>query len=370
MLKIFSQKISRRICLLFHFCLLTTQIIITQCREQIKSAFLFKTLAIDKKKLDASYYFKYENIKWNGKIIAIGDLHGDIESLKLILIYANLIDENENWIAENVLLIQVGDVLNKGVFGPYIYDFLFNLQKQSKQKNSKIMLLLGNHEQNNLCGNFKRVNKEEVKVVFDNNYEKRIYSFSNANGYYYKRLIRLPSIINVNNIIFTHGGINNKSSQFSVDLTNIKTRLQIENKCNVVKYDPYDYLNNESVLWYKTMSKKVKHNPHNVCKHLVKYLHRLNAHYLVVGHKPQHHHKILSFCNNSYFLIDTKISSFLNDGQPFPSYLEIENETFNSVHLTVKRCKNKKKKCNCVIMLHNPKKNKVCICAQRKKLSY
>lgn len=353
--------------LLFHFCLLKTQTIITQCRERIKSAFLFKTLVIDKTKLDASYYFKYDNIKWDGKIIVIGDLHGDIESLKLILKYSNLVDENENWIAENVLLIQVGDVLNKGIYGPYIYDLLFDLQKQSKKKNSKIMLLLGNHEQNNLCGNFRSVIDEEIKVVFHNNYENRIYNFSNINGYYYKRLIRLPSIIKVNNIIYTHGGINNKSSQFSVDLTNIKIRLQIENKCNVVKYDPYDYLNKESVLWYKTMAQKVQQNSVKVCKHLFKYLNRLNANYLVVGHTPQLCHKILSFCNNSYFLIDTKISSFLNDGQAFPNYLEIENGKFTSVHMNIKECekKQKKKTCQCVIIKHNSQNKKMCIYEQR-----
>lgn len=322
-------------CFLFLWDYVRNQVI--KGRGDVRSTFVFHTLAIDKRKLDASYYFTYDNLQWDGKIIAVGDLHGDIESLRAILTHANLIDEQDNWVAHNVLLIQVGDVLNKGIYGPIIYDLLFKLQKQAEKKNSKVLLILGNHEERNLCGELRYLHSDEVKVLYQNDYEKRVYDFTNKNGYYYKRLIRMPSIIKVNKIIFTHGGISKSFAKFSIDLINIKIRLQIENKCKVVKYDPFNYLNAYSVLWYKTMSQKVKSNELKVCNVLFQILNRFDGNRLVVGHTKQMSHKISAFCHNSYFLIDTSMSHFLNDGQAFPSYLKIEYEEFTAVHLNMKQ---------------------------------
>ncbi|CRG94889.1 shewanella-like protein phosphatase 1, putative [Plasmodium gallinaceum] len=349
--------IDEKICIL----LLIYILIVKEINSSIylKDNFLFKNLVINKKNLDSSYFYNYDNLKWDGKIVAIGDIHGDIEGLKLILKHSNLIDENDEWCGENVLLIQVGDILDRGIYGPLIYDYLFDLQKKAVIKNSKIILILGNHEQLNLCGYYNYVNEKETQLFFENNYNYRSFSFNNKNGNYFKKLIKLPSIVKVNNAIFTHAGISKKMSQFSINLINLKIRLQIENKCKILKYDNYNYLNHDSVLWYDDFSYKVRLNHHEGCSELFQILKKYNSSYLVVGHTKQVSHKIGSFCDNKYFLIDTGMSLFMNNGISHPSYLLIEQNKFKSIHLFIEY--RNKKKCSREIHLHNPYNKKLCI---------
>ncbi|SBT41803.1 shewanella-like protein phosphatase 1, putative [Plasmodium ovale wallikeri] len=327
-----------------------------------KNDFVFKNLAIDKKKLDSSYFQTYDNIQWDGKIIAIGDIHGDMESLKLILRHANLVNEKDEWIGENVLLVQVGDVLDRGIYGPLIYDYLFQLQKDAIHKKSKIILILGNHEQLNLCGYFDYVNRKEVEIFFQNNYHYRLYSFVHEKGEYYKKLIRLPPIVKVNNIIFTHAGLSYTMSKFNINTICLKTRLQIENGCKLLNYDKsHNYVSREGVLWHDVISRKVQTNQKEGCSDLRKILKKFNTKRLVVGHTRQLSHTIKSFCNNRYFLIDTGMSLFMNSGQPFPNYLLIEDGKIKSVQLIVQQ-KNKKKECPTMeISLTSPQETSYCI---------
>jgi hypothetical protein len=48
------------------------------------------------------------------RIVAIGDIHGDLESLFRILLDANVIDISGRWIAVDTFLVQTGDIFDKG----------------------------------------------------------------------------------------------------------------------------------------------------------------------------------------------------------------------------------------------------------------
>ena len=48
------------------------------------------------------------------KIVAIGDIHGDLEALFKILLDSELIDINGKWIATNTFLILTGDIFDRG----------------------------------------------------------------------------------------------------------------------------------------------------------------------------------------------------------------------------------------------------------------
>lgn len=338
--------------------------------NQAKEDFLLKTLAIDKKKLDPSYFEKYDNLKWEGKIIAIGDIHGDIESLKLILRHANLINENDEWIAENVLLVQVGDVLDRGIYGPLIYNYLFKLQKEAPLKKSKVLLIMGNHEQLNMCGYFNYVNQKEVEIFFKNNFNYRLFHFVSTAGEYFKKLIRLPVIAKVNDILFVHAGISKQISSLSLHTIRLKTRLQIENMCKILSYDKSrDYVNREGVLWYDHVSRTAPYDEKQACAILSHVFNKYKAKHLVVGHTKQMTHEISTYCNGGLFLIDTGMSLFMNNGQPYPNYLVAENGIFKSVHLNVEVNK-KSKYCDSLeIELRSPNKQSFCIHAKETLLS-
>jgi hypothetical protein len=52
------------------------------------------------------------------KIVAIGDIHGDLEALFSILLKSGIIDEHGRWIAVNTFLVQTGDIFDKGRLKP------------------------------------------------------------------------------------------------------------------------------------------------------------------------------------------------------------------------------------------------------------
>ena len=51
---------------------------------------------------------------WNKEVVAIGDVHGDLEALLRMLHSANLIDDSGDWSCRNVLAILCGDVVDRG----------------------------------------------------------------------------------------------------------------------------------------------------------------------------------------------------------------------------------------------------------------
>ena len=47
-------------------------------------------------------------------VIAIGDVHGDFDDLCLILKRAGLIDDKLHWVGDHAILVQTGDLLDRG----------------------------------------------------------------------------------------------------------------------------------------------------------------------------------------------------------------------------------------------------------------
>jgi len=52
------------------------------------------------------------------RIVTIGDIHGDLEALFIILLKSGIIDMNGRWIAVNTFLVQTGDIFDKGRLKP------------------------------------------------------------------------------------------------------------------------------------------------------------------------------------------------------------------------------------------------------------
>ena len=49
-----------------------------------------------------------------GALWSLGDVHGDLKTLRLILLKAGVIDHDDRWIAGNLVFVQTGDVLDRG----------------------------------------------------------------------------------------------------------------------------------------------------------------------------------------------------------------------------------------------------------------
>jgi hypothetical protein len=103
------------------------------------------------------------------RLIAIGDIHGSLDGLKSILKQTALIDDADYWIGGNALLVQTGDLLDRGAEVRQVMDLLMSLQSQAETKGGKVVVLMGNHEVMNMVGSMQYVNPEAYRSFIDNN---------------------------------------------------------------------------------------------------------------------------------------------------------------------------------------------------------
>lgn len=81
-----------------------------------------------------------------GRILAIGDLHGNYPGFKRILHAAGIIDAHGHWCARDTHLVQLGDILGRGGEPGKIFKLLKRLEEEAPEFGSRVHVLLGNHE--------------------------------------------------------------------------------------------------------------------------------------------------------------------------------------------------------------------------------
>jgi hypothetical protein len=86
------------------------------------------------------------------RIVAVGDIHGDLEALVGILRRAGLIDSARNWTGGSTVLVQTGDFMDRGPSVRGVMDLLISLQESAPKHGGRVHVLMGNHEGLNLLG--------------------------------------------------------------------------------------------------------------------------------------------------------------------------------------------------------------------------
>jgi hypothetical protein len=80
------------------------------------------------------------------RIVAIGDLHGDLSATRNALLLAGVIDENDLWVGGTTVVVQTGDQLDRGDDELEILDLLDALTLQAQAAGGAVHVLNGNHE--------------------------------------------------------------------------------------------------------------------------------------------------------------------------------------------------------------------------------
>jgi len=78
--------------------------------------------------------------------IVVGDIHGELEGFMEILKHAGLINYEGNWTGGGDILIQTGDVIDRGPHSVAATDLLRRLQKEAVRTEGEVVRLCGNHE--------------------------------------------------------------------------------------------------------------------------------------------------------------------------------------------------------------------------------
>lgn len=207
-----------------------------------------------------------------GRVVAIGDIHGEYEGLVSILGEAGLVDEQQHWIGGDTTLVQTGDFVDRGAGVRKVMDLLMRLQTEAPAQGGNVVVLLGNHEAMNLIHDFQDVTPEifasfaseesekllekawgewvkwmtrlarsrgsEAPELTQEKKERWMQEHSpgfveylqamGADGHYGKWLHGLPVMVQIGDTIFMHAGIGPEYVQMSVAEVNEFHRREFE----------------------------------------------------------------------------------------------------------------------------------------------
>ncbi|XP_075634065.1 shewanella-like protein phosphatase 1 isoform X1 [Castanea sativa] len=93
------------------------------------------------------------------RIVAVGDLHGDLDQARCALEMAGVLssDGEDLWTGGETVLIQLGDILDRGDDEIAILSLLRSLDIQAKAEGGAVFQVNGNHETMNVEGDFRYV---------------------------------------------------------------------------------------------------------------------------------------------------------------------------------------------------------------------
>jgi len=166
--------------------------------------------------------------------MAVGDLHGDLEALKQILLQNKFINSDGLWIAGSDHLVLIGDLVNLGPDSFGILNFVMNLEQQALSKGGRLHVVLGNHEVMLATGKFNKLSLQDKHRFAETQAPGEAYSSENlykaftADSIYAKWLRSLNSIIKINNQLFVHAGLDTWALDYDPLLINSTVRAWLK----------------------------------------------------------------------------------------------------------------------------------------------
>ena len=107
------------------------------------------------------------------RVVAIGDVHGAFDQFVEILQTAGLVDAKRQWIGGTTVLVQTGDVFDRGPKVREALDLLMRLEEEARRAGGRVEALLGNHEVMNLLHEFRDVSPASYAAFADARSESR-----------------------------------------------------------------------------------------------------------------------------------------------------------------------------------------------------
>jgi hypothetical protein len=151
------------------------------------------------------------------RIVAIGDLHGDVDAARDALRTAGAIDDRAHWVGGDLVVVQTGDVLDRGDSEHALLDLLAALETEARAAGGAVISLLGNHELMNAAGDFRYVTAAGAHAFDDvpgvaapstlpERWRSR-YGALAPGGTYARRLAEHGAIAIVGDTVFSHAGV-------------------------------------------------------------------------------------------------------------------------------------------------------------------
>jgi hypothetical protein len=250
------------------------------------------------------------------RVVAVGDLHGDLASAREALRIAGAIDEHDDWVGGKLVLVQVGDQLDRGDDEPEILGLLEKLTREAAKTGGAVHVLNGNHELMNASGDLRYVTPDglrdyagvtpqhNAKVESDLPIETRGRAAAFSPGSELSRkLAARNTIAIVGDIVFAHAGVLQKHVRYGVGRINDDVRRFLRGESSAL---PPIVSGDDAPVWTRAYGGDTSSD---VCRELQVVLNALGVKRMVVGHTVQSH-GITSACNDSLYRVDVGLSDY------------------------------------------------------------
>ena len=99
--------------------------------------------------------------------VAVGDLHGDFAAWQDITRAAQLVNNEGHWVGGDSVLVQTGDVVDRGPDSLKIIQNIMQLQSEALRAHGQVIALIGNHEAMNLTDDLRYVSAADFSAYAD-----------------------------------------------------------------------------------------------------------------------------------------------------------------------------------------------------------
>ena len=269
------------------------------------------------------------------RLIAIGDLHGDIQATRQTLRLGGAIDSEDRWVGGDLVVVQTGDQFDRGDGELAILDLFERLDRAAAMAGGAVHVLNGNHEFLNVKGNMRYVTpggfaafrdlpgleltRPDIAAFPEGERSRR--AAMAPGGPVAMRLARRNVVVIVGETVFVHGGVLPASVIYGLERINVESRQWLRGELS----EPPEVLLSR---WGPVWSRHFSADPDEAdCALLARALRMMGAARMVVGHtvqeggpRPQ--------CGGLVWCIDAGLS--VHYGGP-AAVLELTGETLRSL---------------------------------------
>jgi hypothetical protein len=269
------------------------------------------------------------------RIVAVGDLHGDLDATRAALRVGGVLDEKDHWSGGAAMLVQTGDQLDRGDGERAILDLLERLGAEAKAAGGSVIVLNGNHEVMNVQGDFRYVTdggfKDFASVPGLDMTDLRLLKVPDPakaraaaflpGGPYAKKLAKRGIVAVVGDTVFLHGGLLPKHVQYGIDRMNREVSAWMDGTARDL---PALVIGEDGPIWLRRYSAAADAED---CRVLKETLAMIPAKRMVVGHTVQRD-GISPACGETVWRIDVGLAKVYGGK---PQVLEIAGDAVRAV---------------------------------------
>jgi Calcineurin-like phosphoesterase. len=243
----------------------------------------------------------------------VGDLHGDSDAARAVLRLAGLIDDQDHWTGRDAVLVQDGDLMDRGPDTRGLIALMRSLQAQAPAAGGQVVQLMGNHEEMSLLGDWRYLDRKDLAdygppgATTDQLVQARRAALS-PTGDEGRWLRSLDAVAIVGDTVFVHGGITARFAREGVSKLDQEIHAAVQAAAATHQLAPgSSVLGEEGPLWYRGY---LLADEGPACDELGRALSALHVRRMVVGHTVQKSGRIADRCGGRLLGIDTGISAW------------------------------------------------------------